>query len=189
MDSTGNPLEMHAAALAEMRRVVEGMGPDQLGVATPCAEWDARALLNHVVGGNRMAAALVAGEVPPDRNGDFLGEDPFGAFAASAEAAEAALRGQGVLTRTFRTPFGEAPGSVLAAMRASDVLIHAWDLARATGQPTDLNPTLCEAALAIARGRMAGAERKPGGPIGPEVAVPTGAPACDRYAGFMGRAV
>jgi uncharacterized protein (TIGR03086 family) len=133
--------------------------------------------------------ALANGAPPPDRSTDFVGDDPQGAFAASARAADAALRAEGALDKPFPTLFGEVPGKVFAGTRYVDVVIHTWDLARATGQPPNLDPALCEVALTMSRARMAGAERKPGGPIGPEVAVPDDAPVCDRLAGYLGRQV
>ena len=182
-------VELHARAIAEARRVVVGVRPEQLTGPTPCADWDVRALLNHMVGGNRLVAALVAGEPPPDRAADFVRDDPAAAFATTAERADSALRTEGVRQRLFRLPFGEVPGSAFAGMRFVDLLIHTWDLATATAQPTDLDPELCETALAMARVRMADAPRQPGGPIGPEVPVPADAPPCDRLAGYLGRRI
>ena len=180
---------LHGRAVDTMRRVIDRVRPDQLGAATPCSEWDVRALLNHVVGGNRMAVALLAGEAPPDRNADHLGDDPQGAFGETAAVAEAALRAEGALERTVRMHFGEVPARMLVGLRFADLTVHAWDLAKATGQPTELDPELCEIALRMARARLDGMPRPPGGPVGPEVPVPAEAPACDRLAGFMGRTV
>ncbi len=111
------------------------------------------------------------------------------AFAASAEQANAALRTEGVGQRLFRLHFGDVPGSAFAGMRFVDLLIHTWDLAKATGQPTALDPDLCETALAMSRARLGATSRQPGGPLGPEVPVPPDAPTCDRLAGYLGRQV
>lgn len=48
----------------------------------------------------------------------------------------------------FKLPFGEIPGQIFIGMRTSDVLTHAWDLAVATNQPTDLDPELAAEQLA-----------------------------------------
>ena len=42
----------HRSALEATREVVAGITDDQWTRPTPCAEWDVRALLNHVVAGN-----------------------------------------------------------------------------------------------------------------------------------------
>ena len=79
------------------------------------------------------------------------------------------------------------PGANVAQTLFADTVIHAWDIAKATGQPTSLDPGLCEAVLAWGRTVMRDEYRRPGGGFGPEVAVPASAPACDRLAAFYGR--
>jgi uncharacterized protein (TIGR03086 family) len=65
------------------------------------------------------------------------------------------------------------------------VLVHGWDLARATGQEPTLDPDLAEQLLAFARQAINDDMRAPR--IGPEVAVAADAPATDRLVAFMGR--
>lgn len=178
-------LQSRAATLAQ--RVIDQVGPEQMGAATPCTEWDVRALINHLVAGNRMVAALAAGGPMPDRNADHLGDDPRAAFADSARAADAVLREDGALERLFRMPFGEVPGAMVAGMRFVDVLVHTWDLAKATGQSTKLDPQLCQTGLELARMRMGDEPRQAGAPIGPVVEMVADAPICDRFAAYMGR--
>jgi uncharacterized protein (TIGR03086 family) len=67
-------------------------------------------------------------------------------------------------------------------------VVHAWDLAKATGQDTDFAPDHCEAALAMSRHRMANMDRA-NMPFKDEAPVPADAPAADRLAGFLGRQV
>src|SRR6266705_1744382 len=72
--------ELHAQALDHTGRVVAGIAPDRWQGDTPCAGWDVRALLNHLVAGNLWAAELGAGEtiegVGDRLDGDVLGADP-----------------------------------------------------------------------------------------------------------------
>jgi uncharacterized protein (TIGR03086 family) len=79
-------------------------------------------------------------------------------------------------------------GAALAALRFSDTIAHAWDLAKATGQNTNLAPELCEAALAISRQRLEGRDRAQM-PFNEEVPVPVEACAADRLAGYLGKRV
>jgi hypothetical protein len=67
---------------------------------------------------------------------------------------------------------------------------HAWDLAKATGQSTDLNPALAAQLLTGAQAMVSPEFRGPeGAPFGFEVAVDPTACAADRLAGFLGRTV
>jgi uncharacterized protein (TIGR03086 family) len=110
------------------------------------------------------------------------------AYTASTEAMMAAFEEPGALGRMVTMPFGEMPAAGLAGFRFVDLIVHAWDLARATGQETDFAPDLCEVALAMSRQRMTDMDRT-NMPFKGEVSVPADAPAADRLAGFLGRQV
>ena len=139
--------------------------------------------------GNVWAAENVRTGCAPRPSGDIIGErEPLEAYTASADAMMASLDEPGVLGRMVTMPFGEMPVAGLAGFRFVDLIVHAWDLAKATGQDTDLAPDLCEAALAMSRQRMADMDRA-NLPFKDEVPVPTDAPAADRLAGFLGRQV
>ena len=187
MDAAEDVLALHARAVAVGQRVVDGIRPDQLADPTPCNEWDVRAILDHLSGLQRSLAAAADGGPSPDHDAAPDDVDPRAAFVASTRAAEAALRAPGALDRTFRMPWGEMPGGAIARVLFMDLMIHSWDLAKATGQPTSLAPDLCETALAMGRAMMKDEFRGPGRGFGPEVAVPADAPACDRLAAFYGR--
>jgi uncharacterized protein (TIGR03086 family) len=111
--------------------------PDQWTAATPCTEWDVRALVNHVVGANRRYTMLLhgatAGEVDATRTVDHLGVDPVSSFVTTAAELAAAFREPGALARTAHHPAGERTGAQLLEMRVLDVAVHTWDLARAIG--------------------------------------------------------
>lgn len=71
-----------------------------------------------------------------------------------------------------------------------DTFQHAWDLAKATGQKTDLHAELAESLMDLAVAHMANVPRgEEPAPYGPEQTAPAGAPAADRLAAFLGRAV
>jgi hypothetical protein len=60
-------------------------------------------------------------------------------------------------------PIGQVPDSAFIRMRTTGSLVHAWDLAKATGQPTDLDPELATPTLAASRHQhMTVALRDPG---------------------------
>jgi uncharacterized protein (TIGR03086 family) len=165
--------DLHRRALAATGRVVAGISADQLDLGTPDADWDVRALLNHLVAGNLWAAELAAGrtiEQVGDRlDGDVVGADPAAAYDRSAAAAAAVFEAPGALDAPCSVSYGPVPGSVYAGHRFVDVLIHGWDLADATGQDTRLEAGLVDACTRILEPQVEAF--RAAGVIGP--AVPT----------------
>ena len=182
-----------AAALAPL---VAALTPDELARPTPCAAWDVRALVNHVVFGLRLFAASLRGEplVSSDalarlRQVDQLAYDPSAAYLAAVAAFRDALGRPEVAGRTFATPIGPIPADGVAQMRVNELLVHGWDLARALGRPAARPDDLAEQSLGRWRERIASMPREPGSPFGVEQPVPGAAPAIDRLAAFLGRSV
>jgi uncharacterized protein (TIGR03086 family) len=181
------PLADLDRALAAAERVVAGIQPGQWPAPTPCTELDVRGVLNHLVSGNLLFAALVRGELLPDRGADHLGGDPLGAFQRAARELQEAFAGPGVLESVYTAPFGTGPGAALLHVRIVELLAHGWDLARATGQPADFPDDIAERTLGATRRQLTSRPEGPGAPFGAEVAVPDDAAAIDRLAGFLGR--
>jgi uncharacterized protein (TIGR03086 family) len=176
------------AAIAGTETIVTGIRAGQWGAPTPCTGLDVRTLVNHLVAGDLIFAARVTGAPLPDSDGDYLGDDPLGALRRAGAVLRDAFAGPGVL----EAPFGTGPGIALVRTRTIEHLGHGWDLARATGQPADFPADVVERALAAARAQLATRPSPSDGgwtPFAPEVAVPDSAPAINRLAGFLGRAV
>lgn len=179
------PLAAHQRAQVVFARVLSGVTDDQLDAPTPCPEWRVRDLVGHVIAGNRRSATGTASHAPTGGDAAEL----VTLHATSAEAAQQAFAAPDGLTRTFELPFGTVPGSRMLGMRTADVLTHAWDLARATGQPTsDIDEELAAELLAASRERVHPEFRGPGKPFGEEQPCDPDAPASDRLAAFLGRA-
>ncbi|MEY2415646.1 MAG: hypothetical protein QOH53_980 [Ilumatobacteraceae bacterium] len=149
---------VHRDALATTRQFVAGIGDDQWDLPTPCDGWTVRELVNHIVAGNLWAAQLGCGrtiaDVGSDLDGDVLGADPVAAYDRSAEAAATVFELPGALDAPCAVSYGPVPGSVYAGHRLIDVLIHGWDVAAATGQPTRLDPSLIEACWEVVRPQL-----------------------------------
>jgi uncharacterized protein (TIGR03086 family) len=94
-----------------------------------------------------------------------------------------------VLERVFQAPVGPAPGAVLLDPRITEILVHGWDLARATGQPARLPDDLAEEALAFACSQRAPDVPRTGHPFGPAQPVADDSPAIDRLAAYLGRPI
>lgn len=138
--------------------------PGQLGDPTPCASWDVRALINHFVGTPSWAAAAVAagdGAAAADR--DYAAGDYLASYDAAVRAALDAFAAPGALERAVALPFGELPGAALLGILAQEQFTHGWDLARAAGLPTDLDPGLAGELLARAEALITDDFRGPDG--------------------------
>lgn len=135
-------MELIRAASAEFERVVRHLPADAWDRPTP-SDVSVRDLVAHVVEGNRLTAMLLAGvdrdETRARLSGDQLGDDPVTAVVDSAnqqaEAFAAAAPGQQVAG-----PRGEVPVADFLRFRLVDLVVHAWDLLRATGQEESLDP-------------------------------------------------
>ncbi len=162
--------------------------PDTYDNPTPCAEWDVRALGNHVVGGAWLFAGAFAGKpVPTDAPGDLLGDDAHAAYLAAVEAMMASIAAPGALDAMAELPMGQVPGSFAASLALVDTLVHGWDLAKATGQPTDLPARLVDMVDTICRQSIGDSMRGPGMPFSQVVSVSDDAGPVERLTAFLGR--
>jgi len=148
---TGPPLiaadliEMHRRCGQRFAALVAGVGPGQWHDGTPCSQWDVRTLVHHLLYEQRWVPPLFEGltiEQVGDRfEGDLMGQDASawpGLLASSIEQAHAAAAQPGALDRTVHLSFGVTSGQEYVIQLTADLAIHAWDLARATGQDDTL---------------------------------------------------
>jgi uncharacterized protein (TIGR03086 family) len=85
-------------------------------------------------------------------------------------------------------PWGKIPGRFAIAGYVQEILTHGWDLAKATGQPTEGDPELATWALAGARRRILPPEARGADiPFGPVVPFPPDAAPCAQLAAWLGR--
>jgi uncharacterized protein (TIGR03086 family) len=173
--------------------VVDRVEPDQLGNPTPCTEWDVRAVINHITGGATMFAECVEqGSVPDSRlgelmGGDNLGDDFKGNYHAASDRARATFAMPGALDKTVKLPFGEMPAGVALNIAIMDVMTHAADIAKATGQSID-DEEIIAIALNVGRQLITDDFRQPGVFDAERQAGPN-ASAADKLLAFAGRKV
>jgi uncharacterized protein (TIGR03086 family) len=186
-DAERAPLvEQLGRAFDAVAGLISNIRTDQWSAPTPCTDWTVRQVVNHLIGMNRVFAALLAGQPPlPRPSADHVEDDPVGAYCDSAAALQAAFGRPGVLERAYQGPLGTATGADRLKIRLYDLLAHGWDLAQATEQPVDLPDDLAEESLAFARTQLAGQGRQ--GRFGPAQIVAEQAPAIERLAAFLGR--
>ena len=168
----------------QLRRIISHVRPDQAGLPTPCSDFDVRALVNHIVYDVQTFTAMISGGQRGSPDADLIGDDWLAAYRSSADALLSAWRTRGT-GGTLTSRLGELPATWALGQHASNLTVHAWDVAQATGQSTELEPALAEEALAWGRENLKPQFR--GAAFGLEVRVPENAPVYDRLAGFFGR--
>lgn len=174
-------------AFVSAQSVLANVDPSQLDAPTPCRSWTVRNLINHMIAAPRVGvSALQTGEAQPD-DADYTTGDFVAAYRDTASAAKEAFAAPGVAERMVKLPFAEVPGAFLMTMVTTDQFTHAWDLARATGQSTNLDPELASTLLAQAAipDQFRGDDGK--APFGPIRPAPADATPADQLAAHLGR--
>ena len=182
MTLPADPAERHrAVATTFTERVV---GTSDWDAPAPVPGWRARDVVAHLVEwfpGFLESATGLALESGPSPE-----EDPVTAWQVHTDAVQRLLDGPEATT-PFRHPFvGEMPlPDAVDRFYTSDVFMHTWDLARATGQDDRLDPDTCAGLLA----EMVPIEEllRSSGHYGPRVPVPDDADVQTRLLGFIGR--
>ena len=128
--------------------VIAGNRPQQLTDPTPCTDMNLQTLLAHLVGVLDRVAALGSGTdpfavaetpVPDDRWAD--------AWKEAAKRATDAWSDDAVLQRPMALPWIEGSGAEVLTSYFSELTVHTWDLATATGQQPDWDDAVVAAAL------------------------------------------
>lgn len=194
--STALSVDGLSQALDATGELIAAVKDDQWSNPTPCPGWTVRTLVNHLVSGNRMFAGILRGDPPPElenlrrmRDVDQLGDDPLKAYREAGDALLAAFSQPGVLDRVFQAPVGTVPGAVMLHLRLTEILVHGWDLAQATGQPARLPDDLAEQELVFAQSVAAPDVPRTGHPFGPAQPVAADASAINRLAAYLGRPI
>lgn len=190
-----NPLEMFASVTGRVGEMVAAVRQSQAEDATPCAEWDVRALLNHLLGGLEFTAGGLAGDAPNIRvaeaDSSYVDEPDVAVLARAyrtlAERVLQTAAEPGALARIVSTPyFGDMPVDRILMGTLMDHIIHGWDLATATGQDATIEPHLVEFTHGMLASGFAEMGRQAGF-IGPAIDVPDDASPQDKLIAYMGR--
>jgi uncharacterized protein (TIGR03086 family) len=146
--------------------------------ATPCDDWDLRALLNHMLETQRYFVGAARGEdvsPPSPTPPDLLGNDPAADFEQARADTLATFSEPGVIEKT-----GPSLGIAFG-----DQLLHGWDVAKASDQDSTMPEGLPEAAYDMIHGKFTEEQRT--GVFKPEIAIATDASAQDRLLAYSGR--
>lgn len=189
--TASDPRPQLAASLDQVERQIDSMNPDDLGRPTPCAEFDVRTLLAHLVAVLRKLTVVRHGgdfaEVADPA--DDLGDDGREAFGRALAELERAWAPDAALEDDYTLPYGSMTGRELLDAYSHEFTVHAWDLCHALGGDDDLDPVLAEAALDWYALNVPANDRGKGGPFGPATAVADDADPYTRLAAYVGRSV
>jgi uncharacterized protein (TIGR03086 family) len=173
------PFDCAAVTLPACRAVLQRLTEDDLSCPTPCAGYTVGDVGEHLVR-SMVLLASVAGEQVDDPVAEALDIR----VAATAEAALAAWRLRG-LDGQVAVGRSVLPASLAAEIIPLELLVHGWDVARATGQqiavPADI------AGYVLDRARELITEDKRGRSFAAEVAAGPDAAVLDRLIAFTGR--
>jgi uncharacterized protein (TIGR03086 family) len=171
-----DPLGLYRSASSWSAEKVRGAAA-KLDTPTPCDGWSVRALLSHMIqtqqyfSGSAQGKQVALSPDPPD----LVGDDPVGNFEQARDEVIEVFSEPGIIEKT-------GPSLSIAF---SDVLLHGWDVARATGQDESMPDELAQAAYDTIHGRFTDEQRK--GVFKPEVDVGKDASAQDKLLAYTGR--
>jgi uncharacterized protein (TIGR03086 family) len=192
MTENMDPRPLYCRAVAQTETIVAAVTPDQFDLPTPCPEYAVRTLLAHITGG--LTRTALVGEGDPDAlaqpaQASGISDDGWpAAYRTAAARATAAWADDAKLDTLVEVPWGKVPGRIALSGYVQEVLAHGWDLAQATGQPTEGDPELANWALAISRRILPPEIRgQEGVPFGPVVEVPADAGPYTQLAAWLGR--
>lgn len=144
-------LDRFNAALDAFDAVVHQVPDEGWHRPTPCADWDTRTLVNHVVGEMLWATPLLEGrtiaEVGSSLDGDLLGSDPCAAWHHASAESHRSFGEPGAIERTVHLSYGDEAARAYCEQLTFDALVHSWDLARSCGADDQLPPELVAWAL------------------------------------------
>lgn len=175
--------ENYRIRAAEFTRRVEAVPPERWDDPSPCAGWSARDVLSHMLDNHRnmpsYAGVILTVETQVEG-------DPYGAWTEARDKMQGLLEDPPRAQAEYDGYFGRnSVEATVDQFLGCDLIVHAWDIARATGQdeklPVDEVTALYERMLPF------GDTLRMNGVCGPEVPVPEDAPVQDRLLGLMGR--
>jgi uncharacterized protein (TIGR03086 family) len=167
--SRREPRSDHRSACLGFEHVVDAVD-GRWDRPTPCADWDGRGVLEHVIGFHEVLL-LRPLEIRAHRPKD----DVPGRYKATQRAIFEAID---------QPPDGRVDLDALLPALTIEMLVHAWDLGRSVDLDPALDPALCEAALQTVE-KNAAAFGASG--LYPPPVVTTGTAARDRMLALLGR--
>jgi len=174
------PLVAAEAALAVIQPVLRGLTPQDQPKPTPCADFTAHELAEHLLGSIAQVGTMAGnGPVAVPERGSL--EDRVSVVTGDAVAAWRTVD----LDGTVPGPGGAAaPAIFLAGILPLELLLHGWDLAQASGQQLQVSDEVVDYISNLTEGVIAQGR---GTSFGEEITPPADADALERFAAHAGR--
>ncbi|MGW0547426.1 TIGR03086 family metal-binding protein [Streptomyces altiplanensis] len=189
--TASTPLLDFEPAVRQVARLLDGITDEQLSAPTPCEKYEVRHLLAHLVGLTAAFRDAAKKELGPSTDTDpgaalpVLDDDWRTRLPRRLDELAAAWRAPDAWQGTTRAGGVTLPGDIAGRVALNEVVVHGWDLARATGQAYAPDA----AALRSSYELLEPTGDAPGddGIFGAPVEVPGGAPLLDRVVARAGR--
>lgn len=185
-----NPIDQFERAQAWTGAIVAGVHKEDLHEPTPCSDWDVSMLLDHLIADIDTFNRIASGEaldlvtsIKPEENEGRAAPDAAASFDQVVERARELWSAPGAFEQTYKTSRSELPGAAIFNIFLIELLVHGWDIAKATGQQREMPADLAEAELAFTTKMMK--DKRMG--FDQPVPVPEDASVTDRLVGWLGR--
>ena len=186
-----NP-DLHEAAEL-MTRLIEAVPDDAMNAPTPCPDLPLGVLIDHVGGFAKVFAASARKEVgeltaqPADPRADNLEPGWRVRIAADLSALADAWDAPDAWEGMTQAGGQELPAAMAGRIALDELVVHGWDVARATGQRFDCEAVTLGEVEATVQQVRGGNDGDIPGLFGPVVAVAHDADALERVLGLTGR--
>ncbi|OLT14174.1 TIGR03086 family protein [Actinomadura sp. CNU-125] len=184
----------HGPAARRLAGLLAAIPDSALTMPTPCADMNLAALLDHVHGLSIAFAQAATkdlpegGSRPPTVDAARLVSDWRARIPELLDELAAAWRAPEAWEGMTEAGGVKLPGEIAGNVALNEIVVHGWDVARATGQPYEAGADEVEACLAFVGPSV---EESGGtgvdGLFGPAVRVPDGAAPLDRLIAMTGR--
>ena len=175
-----------------LRALLLGVDDGELTAPTPCPDWTVAALLDHLMGLSVAFAQAARKRVdedgtsgpPPEPSAQRLSRHWRSRLPVLLEELATAWKQPSAWTGTSAAGGVTMPAAALGHVAMNELIMHSWDLARATGQEYAIDPRILETLVEFLS--QFPAEGTPG-MFGPVVPTDTEAEPLDRALGLTGR--
>jgi uncharacterized protein (TIGR03086 family) len=179
---------MLVLALDQTQAMIDTIGGTELDLPTPCAEYDVRTLLGHLLTVVQRIDLALTGNDPLSIPTVTTGVSDFaGSFKEHRTRVDETLADDSILGRICKLPWATLPGAGAIAAYTGELTTHSWDLAKATNRTDLLDDKLAEYCLPLVQQFIPAETRGGHVPFGPVVQVGPEASAYDKLVAWEGR--